>query len=51
MVGQSYVFEAGLVGFRGVRRVIAVSEDLTPRRLRSSGAAPPQYEIEEDDAA
>jgi hypothetical protein len=29
MVQQSYVFDAELVGFRGVRRVIAVRDDLT----------------------
>ena len=29
MAQQTYVFEAELVGFRGVRRVIAVHDDLT----------------------
>ena len=29
MAQQTYVFDAELVGFRGVRRVIAVREDLT----------------------
>ncbi len=29
MVAQTYVFDAELVGYRGVRRLIAVREDLT----------------------